>query len=147
MHRVFVLPVSIAAAYLATLLFPLSRILGRSAGRAAAPDGLRDGLEQQVRRGRTGVLVAGAALAQVAGAAFSGDQGDGRLHALAGGLRRPPERAGDIRVVAGLPEDLERRAERVEHRLVARLGLAALDHALDARVERRREPGQVEVGL
>ena len=47
------------------------------------------------------------------------------------------ERAGDVRVVAGLAEGLDRRAERVEHRLVARLGLAALDHALDARVERR----------
>ena len=47
------------------------------------------------------------------------------------------ERAGDVVVVRRAAQGLERRAERVEHRLVARLGLAALDHALDARVERR----------
>src|SRR4051794_38817252 len=135
MHRVLVVPWSNAAAYLATVLSSSLSVLVRSAGRAAACGGLRGGLEQQVRRRRTGVLMAGAALAEVARTALARHHRHGSLHALAGGIGRPLERGGDV--VAAVPaQRLERRSERVQHRLVARLGLAALDHALHAGVER-----------
>src|SRR5205085_6689485 len=124
MQRVLVVPWSIAAAYFA-ISSPLCSVLHRGRG----------GPQQQVRRGRARVLVAGAALAQVAGAALAGHQRDRRLHARLGGVGGGGERGGLVAAV-GLLERLQRRQQRVHHRLVLALGLAARLDALDAGLER-----------
>src|SRR4051794_6000037 len=113
MHLVLVVPWSRAAAYLATVRSSLCS----SKGSAADRGGLGRRLEQQVRRRRAGVLMAGAALAEVARTALARHQWHGRLHALAGGLGRPLQRIRHV-VAVRRAEGLERGAERVEHRLV-----------------------------
>src|SRR5918998_240930 len=89
MHRVLVVPWSSAAAYFATVCVSLCSSVGLAGGLGGA-------LEQEVGRRRPRVLVAGAALAEVARAALARHHRHGGLHALLGGLRRLPERRGDV---------------------------------------------------
>src|SRR5207249_11114807 len=88
------------------------------------------GLEEQVRRGRAGILVPGASLAEVARAALPRYERDRVLHALLGGGRRLLERVreGRTTVERGL-EPVPAGDKGVDHCLVARLRLAA---SLDA---------------
>ena len=83
-------------------------------------------------RGRTGVLVTRAAIPEIAGPALAGDERDGGEHALLGRGGPGTERLGGALALVGGPMDRGLGGEeRLEHRLVARLGLAqALDAAL-----------------
>src|SRR5829696_1874465 len=85
--------------------------------------------EQQVARGGPRVLMADAAGSEIAGAPLARLQGDRGLHALLRGGGRPLERLTQL---AALLEGVDRREQRVEHRLVTRLGLATRLNALDA---------------
>src|ERR1700761_9045972 len=86
-------------------------------------------LEQVVGGGRPRILVILAALSEVAGAALAREQRDRGLHALLSRLHGGLERGVDLG--PGL-ERLDRRDQRVDHRLVAGLGLAARLHALQS---------------
>src|SRR4051812_24410944 len=91
MHRVLVVPWSIAAAYFAMKLSSVGsglRGADRVSGRA----------QQQVRRGGARVLVARAALAQVARAALAGHERDGGLHPLPRRVGGAPQRLGLVLV-------------------------------------------------
>src|SRR3954464_2198739 len=109
MHLVLVVPWSRAAAYLATVRF-LSLFYE---GSAAARDGLGGRLEQQVRRRRAGILVAGAALAEVARAALARHQRHPRRARTAGARRRrgrggAPPRPGRGRPATSSPSAARR---------------------------------------
>ncbi len=124
---------------------PAAAGLARCPARAASVSGRR--LQQQPRRRRARILVAGAALAEVAGAPLARHQRDGRQHALLGGVgRRAQGVAQRPSGRGGLVERRRRRQERVDHRLVARLGLAAHLHALDAGPEGGGPARQVQLG-
>src|SRR5262245_53397418 len=89
--------------------------------------------DQQVRRRRARVLMADAALAEVAGPALERLQRDRRFHALLGRLLRAAQSVLERRVLGrGGAERLHGRKQRIEHRLVAGLRLPALLHAGDA---------------
>ena len=82
-----------------------------------------------------------AALAEVAGAALAGDERNRRPHALLGPLVGRPQPLVEI---GGAFERLDRGDERVDHRLVAGLRLAACLHALQGRAPRGGPAGQVD---
>src|SRR5689334_10267761 len=96
----------------------------------------RSRFEQQGRRGGAGILMADAALTEVAGPALSGHH---RNRGVPTGLRGPPRvlerlcgrRAGVDRGV----ERLECRVEAVEHRLVTELGPPSRHDAVDPGAE------------
>ena len=99
-----------------------------------------------MRRGRARVLVADAARAEVARPALARLERDRRLHPLLRRGGRAPQRVAEVGALRlGRAQRLERRQQRVDHRLVLGLGLAAHLHALDARVERRGPAGEVEL--
>src|SRR5919106_1322030 len=110
MKRVLVVPWSSAPTKFAILS---SLVL---AGGALRRPLVRRRLQKQVRGGRTGVLVAGAPLAEVARPPLARHQRDGGLHALFRRLGRPSERLGELQAFGergreGLPAG----EKRVDH--------------------------------
>src|SRR5437867_4360210 len=88
MNRVLVVPWSIAPTYSA-----IGRAPPRSSS-VAAP-GVGDGLQEQERRRRAGILVPGAPFAEIARPAFACYPWDGRLHPFLRRARRAPQRVGE----------------------------------------------------
>src|SRR5271163_3988843 len=90
-----------------------------------------------MRRRGAGILMTGAAFAEIARPAFAGDQGDRRLHSRLGGLGRGRERRAKFLSVSML-QGLDGGLQRIDHRLVPDDGLAAL---LDASERSRQAIG------
>src|SRR5690242_8954736 len=89
------------------------------------------GPEQEMGRGGAGILVAGAALPEVAGAPLGRDQRDGVQHPLVRGTLAAPQRLAERRPAGqGRRERLGRGHEAVEHGLLAAPCLAAPGHAV-----------------
>ena len=123
------------------VLRPRSRSSSRSRrfSRPAPPRRRPPHGQQQARRRRPGILVAGAALAQVARAALARDQRDRRLHALLGRLGGPLERAARASL-RRRPRAAPRAPGSSASSIVLSPGsaLPRAAHAVDARVERGR---------
>src|SRR6266540_551943 len=99
--------------------------------RLAAVDDVGEGLDDELAGGGAGVLVVFGALAEVAGAALAGDQGDGRPHALLGGGGGAVQRGPELDALGDrLVQGAQRGVPGVEHGLVANLGLAPSDHGV-----------------
>src|SRR5918996_3161385 len=108
------------------------------------PERAGGGLQQQLRRRRARVLVADAARAEVVGPPAAGLERDGRPHALLRRVRRAPQRVGQPAAFSGA-QRLQGRHERVDHRLVAGLGLAPRLNPLDSGLHRGGPAGEVEL--
>src|SRR3954452_25414687 len=119
MHLVLVVPWSRAAAYCAITLLSL---FSRSLSATSSAQRVDSGLQEQVGRRRALILVARAALAQVAGATLASHHRHGLLHPLTRRLGRPLERSRQLAaVVLRARERFHRGRQGVAHRLVARL--------------------------
>ena len=108
----------------------------------------RRDLQHRGERGRARVLVAEAALAEIARAALGGDDGLGIFHALLRGGHGVRERV--LRALARVQRGFERVARGdhgVEHRLFPGDGLAAQLHARDERVQDREKILRVQLRL
>src|SRR5262245_14383087 len=121
---------------------------GAKCSTGSGPPHFRRGLEQQVRRGRAGVLVSDAAFSQITAAALARLHGNRCLHAGFGCGRALFQ---NLRQAASSLERsshrIHRRKPGVHHRLVAERGLAALLQAFDAGLEQRDHVGGRELGL
>src|SRR5213593_3190765 len=124
MKRVLVVPWSIA---------PAKSAITPPSSFSLSPQGVGSRPHQHPRGCRARILVPGAPFAEVTRATLAGDERDRRLHALLGrrggrGERLPEGGA----VFDGAVQRISSGCERVEHRLVAELGLATRADALDA---------------
>ena len=142
MKRVLVVPWSMLRRTVGHVL--ALRLMAVSRSRRASARARRS---RRCDRGRAGVLVPGAALAEVARAALAGDAA-GSWPACPPRPRRPRARSASAKAAppASAPAAPRGRDQRVHHRLVARLGLAARRMPVDAGLERRRQPGGVSSG-
>src|SRR3954447_2242136 len=99
---------------------------------------VRSGRHEQGHARRAGVLVADAALTQIAGAPLAREHRDRRVTPRLGGSAGATQRVTDRQaVLQGLFEGVDGRGQRVVHRLVLRLCLAASDDTLEPGPQRR----------
>ena len=109
----------------------------------AAQNGLGGRFEQQGDGRRARILMAHAALAEVAGPALARQHRRRRVPTRRGGVAGELQRGGQRLVLAeGGVQRVDGRRQRVVHRLVAGPGLAAVDDAAEPGPQRGREVGR-----